>query len=42
VNGVEIGSAANMFVAHRFDATGAIQEGRNVVAVRLDSTVATV
>jgi len=42
VNGAEMGSTANALMPHRIDVTSALQPGANVVAVRFDSTVATV
>ena len=36
LNGVELGSTANMFVAHVFDVTREVRAGRNVIAVKFD------
>ena len=40
LNGVEIGRAANALIAHRFDVSDALREGRNELIVRLDAGVA--
>ncbi|UOQ45007.1 hypothetical protein MUN89_03375 [Halobacillus salinarum] len=37
VNGVELGSTENMFIAHHFDVTRELREGRNVIAVKFAS-----
>lgn len=42
LNGEELAQTDNMFIRHRVDATRAMRPGRNVLAVRFDSTVATV
>ena len=40
VNGIEVGTAADMFIEHRFDVTGALRYGEaNRVTVRLGSAV---
>jgi beta-mannosidase len=39
VNGIEVGRAENMLVAHRFDVTSALRMGHNEIAVRLGSAV---
>ena len=39
LNGVEVGRADNMFIAHRFDVTGALRDGPNELVVRLGSAV---
>lgn len=36
LNGVELGSTENMFIAHTFDVTREIRPGRNVLAVKCD------
>src|SRR5690606_40533404 len=36
LNGVELGSAENMFVSYTFDVTREIRRGRNVLAVKFD------
>lgn len=36
VNGLEIGKTANMFMAHRFDVTRIVQNGKNTIAVKFD------
>jgi beta-mannosidase len=40
LNGIEIGRCANAYIAHRFDATGALRDGENELLVRLDTGVA--
>ncbi|MDN4592513.1 glycoside hydrolase family 2 protein, partial [Polycladomyces subterraneus] len=36
LNGIELGSTENMFIAHAFDVTREIRQGRNVLAVKFD------
>ncbi|PWK16408.1 beta-mannosidase [Tumebacillus permanentifrigoris] len=36
LNGVELGSTANMFIAHTFDVTREVRDGRNIIAVKFD------
>ncbi len=36
LNGVEIGSTANMLVEHSFEVTSELRKGKNVMAVRID------
>jgi len=36
LNGLELGRAENMLVEHRFDVTGLLRKGENVLAVRFD------
>ncbi|MBN2909461.1 glycoside hydrolase family 2 protein [Polycladomyces sp. WAk] len=36
LNGIELGSTENMFIAHTFDVTREIRGGRNVLAVKFD------
>jgi beta-mannosidase len=40
LNGVEVGRAANAFIAHRFDVTQALRPGSNELIIRLDTGVA--
>lgn len=36
LNGLELGTAANMFIRHTFDVTREIKQGRNVLAVKFE------
>jgi beta-mannosidase len=36
LNGIELGSTENMFIAHTFDVTREVRPGRNVLAVKFD------
>jgi len=39
LNGVEIGRAENMLVEHEFGVTDALKEGRNTIAIRIESAL---
>lgn len=39
LNGTQIGTAANMHLTHRFDASHALQEGSNTLEIRFDSAI---
>ncbi|MCM2535873.1 glycoside hydrolase family 2 protein [Neobacillus pocheonensis] len=36
LNGVELGSTENMFIAHRFDVTRELRHGKNTLAIKFD------